>query len=187
MSVNLRTLVLTSNFMPMSLFPLYTIPAEEAIHRYINGNANVVEWYDRIIKTPSRNDLRWPSVIANNNEFSFKTNVRISKESLYYRDHCKCAYCGKELTISTLTKDHLIPTSKGGKHIWENVVACCKDCNSSKSDDTSKKWKPRIKPFKPTFYQMLDIRSKYPIMIDDESWRPFLPNWAGNVNVKGRD
>ena len=187
MTVILRTLVLNQQYLPLSVFPLYTISAEEAIHRYLNNNCTVVEWYDRVIKTPSRTDLKWPSVIANRNSYSFKKNIRISKESLYFRDHCRCNFCGKALTVSTLTKDHLIPVSKGGKHTWENIVASCFDCNADKGDSLSPHWKPKSKPWAPTFHQMLDIRSKYPIVVDDESWKLFLPNWSGEIKVKGRD
>lgn len=187
MTVNLKTLVLNREYLPLSVFPLYTISAEEAIHRYLNGNCDVVEWYDRIIKTPSRTDLRWPSVIANKNGHSFKKSVRISKESLFYLYHCKCAYCGAELSIKTLTKDHIVPISKGGKHTFDNLAACCTFCNAKKSDSTSSHWKPRIKPWVPTFHQLLDIRSKYPIVVEHENWIPFLPNWAAEIKVKGRD
>ena len=41
-----------------------------------------------------------------------------------------CAYCGE--TSNTI--DHIIPKSKGGADVSENVVDCCKSCNSSKSN-----------------------------------------------------
>jgi predicted phage replisome organizer len=41
-----------------------------------------------------------------------------------------CAYCGR--TADTI--DHIIPKSKGGKDVSENVVSACKSCNSSKSN-----------------------------------------------------
>jgi hypothetical protein len=42
----------------------------------------------------------------------------------------KCAYCGK--SGIQLTKDHVIPISKGGTDDIENIVPCCRQCNSSK-------------------------------------------------------
>jgi 5-methylcytosine-specific restriction endonuclease McrA len=43
-------------------------------------------------------------------------------------DYC-CHYCG---TQTTLTMDHVIPLSKGGKHIKENIVPACLPCNLKK-------------------------------------------------------
>lgn len=48
------------------------------------------------------------------------------------RFHWKCAYCGKKLTKKTLTKDHVIPISKGGSDWLRNVVPCCRPCNERK-------------------------------------------------------
>lgn len=48
-----------------------------------------------------------------------------------------CAYCGKE---ASLTLDHVIPLSKGGKHSKDNVVPACAHCNSSKGNKTLEEW-----------------------------------------------
>lgn len=45
----------------------------------------------------------------------------------------KCVYCHKKLTFKTLTKDHVIPLSKGGTDDIENVVPSCLRCNQTKS------------------------------------------------------
>lgn len=184
----MRTLVLNNQFLPMSIFPLYTVPAEDAIVRYLNGKCEVIHWYDRKIQTPSRDDLYWPSVIVYWNARSFKKEVRLKKESLFYRDHCKCVYCGTTLTIhgdsgNGLTYDHLHPQSKGGETTWNNVVAACRDCNEAKDNKTSG-WVPSHEPYTPSFYDLLEIRKKYPLVVDHEAWIEFLPNWTGDVIVK---
>lgn len=186
-TAKLRTLVLNNQFLPMSIFPLYTIPAEDAVARYLNEKCEVVCWYDKKIQTPSRDDLYWPSVIVNFNANSFKKEVKLKKESLFYRDHCSCVYCGKSLTVQTLTYDHYIPRSKGGHHGWDNVVASCKDCNSKKDNNiNSKEWKLKKQPWEPTFFELLDIRKKYPLVVEHEDWIQFLPHWAGDIVVKNR-
>lgn len=40
-----------------------------------------------------------------------------------------CAYCGKS---KKLTKDHIIPLSKGGTDYIENIQPLCRNCNSKK-------------------------------------------------------
>lgn len=181
-----RTLVLNNQYLPLSLFPLYTIPAEDAIARYLNERCHVVAWYDHVIQTPSRSDLQWPSVIVNYNGNSFRKEVRLKKESLFYRDQCQCVYCGEPLTVKSLTYDHLHPRSKGGAHSWDNVVAACLSCNSEKDDSTGPSWKPKRKPWTPNFYEMIDIRKKYPLVVDDEQWVQFLPNWVGEIIVRNK-
>ncbi len=47
----------------------------------------------------------------------------------------KCAYCGCEFDENNLlTKDHIIPISKDGNNVKENMVPACKRCNSKKKD-----------------------------------------------------
>lgn len=183
MSVNLKTLVLNNNFMPVSVFPkLYTIPAEEALVRSLNGNCTVLYAYDRPVLTASRTDLYWPSVILNHNTKSFRKEVRLRKSTLYYRDHMQCVYCGNDVTMSEVTYDHVIPRKKGGKHCWENVVLSCTDCNSRKGhSDPVGRWQPKRKPYEPSFFELLEVRKREPVVIHDENWKQFLPDFTSYV------
>lgn len=49
----------------------------------------------------------------------------------------RCVYCDEELTIHTLTRDHIIPrcwlTEREGGARKDNLVPACQACNSSKS------------------------------------------------------
>jgi hypothetical protein len=44
-----------------------------------------------------------------------------------------CAYCNMRLTPRTLTRDHVVPRSKGGG-TGENLVPACGPCNRAKAD-----------------------------------------------------
>lgn len=57
------------------------------------------------------------------------TNTR-----LFRRDGHVCLYCGVELPDRLLTRDHVVPLSKGGADVWENVVTACRACNQRKDD-----------------------------------------------------
>jgi hypothetical protein len=73
------------------------------------------------------------SIVAIRGKFkmSNKTPV-LTNQNLFRRDLCTCSYCGKHFHENSLTRDHIIPVSKGGQDIWGNVVAACKKCNSKK-------------------------------------------------------
>ena len=50
------------------------------------------------------------------------------RQRVLKRDGYICAYCGQDAT----EVDHIIPRAKGGGHDLDNLVACCKPCNSRK-------------------------------------------------------
>jgi len=52
-----------------------------------------------------------------------------------------CAYCGAEAT----GLDHIVPVSKGGENVAENLVPACTWCNSSKGVRTAREFAPRAK------------------------------------------
>jgi hypothetical protein len=172
--------------MPESVFPLSCVNATKAIHGYFLGKYNIVSCYDRPILTPSRTDLYWPSVVAirRGNGKKFMDKVKLTDDTLYYREGGMCFWCDMPLTTkehqpNSVTRDHVVPISKGGATKWENIVASCADCNAIKKDSLPVgRWKPKKKIFEPTFYQMLDIRSRHPMIIDDESWVQFLPHFT---------
>ena len=58
---------------------------------------------------------------------------------LYFRG--KCSYCGRKQSKGVKrTRDHVVPVSKGGKTVRENIVPSCERCNSSKSDSDMEEW-----------------------------------------------
>ena len=52
------------------------------------------------------------------------------REVILRRDQYTCQYCGQDAH----TVDHVIPISKGGNDLPDNLVAACARCNYSKSD-----------------------------------------------------
>jgi 5-methylcytosine-specific restriction endonuclease McrA len=56
----------------------------------------------------------------------------LSRKNILLRDRNTCQYCGKILATGELTLDHVIPRSRGGASSWENLVACCHNCNRRK-------------------------------------------------------
>lgn len=58
----------------------------------------------------------------------------LTNQALFGRDRNLCLYCGKDYRDGELTRDHVIPVSRGGVDEWENVVAACRRCNHFKGN-----------------------------------------------------
>jgi hypothetical protein len=59
-----------------------------------------------------------------------------TRKNIFRRDRHICQYCSCKLEGPNATVDHVLPRSRGGKHKWDNVVACCLSCNRKKGDRT---------------------------------------------------
>lgn len=63
-----------------------------------------------------------------------RRSIRRSKSKrILERDFYRCRYCGSHID---LTIDHVIPIIQGGDSSDNNLVACCRRCNSRKSGRT---------------------------------------------------
>lgn len=60
----------------------------------------------------------------------------LTNRALFRRDQHICAFCGGEFGHDHLTRDHVMPVSRGGKDVWTNVVAACGSCNKFKDNRT---------------------------------------------------
>ncbi len=58
----------------------------------------------------------------------------LTNTSLFRRDQHLCLYCGKPNEDRHLTRDHVVPISKGGEDTWMNVVSACRRCNQFKGN-----------------------------------------------------
>jgi len=60
----------------------------------------------------------------------FRARAALSRRAVFVRDGHRCQYCG----ANAENIDHIVPRSRGGEHVWENVVAACRPCNTRKED-----------------------------------------------------
>lgn len=60
----------------------------------------------------------------------------LDSRALFRRDGHLCLYCGGAFAPGELTRDHVIPSSRGGADCWENCVTACRRCNQHKADRT---------------------------------------------------
>jgi 5-methylcytosine-specific restriction endonuclease McrA len=141
-----RTLLLSSHYEPMM-----TISWRKAIVLMTLGKVEILEEYDREVRSTSI-VVRLPAVVRLINRFRrLKHRVRYSKHNLFARDRWTCQYCGRRKPIQHLTQDHVIPKAQGGKTGWDNVVTSCITCNAKKAGRTPEQARMalRARPYRP--------------------------------------
>jgi 5-methylcytosine-specific restriction endonuclease McrA len=153
------TLLLNADGLPVGLMPLSTITWQDSIRYLVLDKADVLLWHDNWIVHSATWETAIPSVMMLREYMKPKHSVRFSRGNIYLRDNGQCQYCGISIERKESTLDHVIPVSKGGKSTWDNCTTACAPCNASKSDK-QKGWKPKIKPYKPEFYELVNKRKK---------------------------
>jgi len=99
--------------------------------------------------------------------------VRFSRFNIYARDQNRCQYCGRQFPRTDLNLDHVVPRSKGGTSVWENVVCSCHRCNRLKGGRTPTEAgmrlirSPRRPQWTPFMTETFSLR-RY------KEWMPFL-------------
>ena len=99
--------------------------------------------------------------------------VRFSRFNIFARDQNLCQYCGRQFPRSELNLDHVVPRSKGGKSVWENVVCSCLRCNRLKGGNTPAEAGMRLvrQPFRP---QWTPFMTETFSLRRYKEWLPFL-------------
>ena len=60
----------------------------------------------------------------------------LTNKNLFARDRHICAFCGRHYPEHKLSREHIIPSSRGGPNNWKNCISACKACNHAKADMT---------------------------------------------------
>jgi len=89
-------------------------------------------------KTGERSVIEISSIIAVKrsamHKYVQRTIPPLTNRELFVRDANICMYCGHQYSDYELTRDHVIPLSRGGMDRWSNVVTACKNCNTRKGN-----------------------------------------------------
>jgi len=86
----------------------------------------------------------------------------LNNKTLFRRDANVCMYCGIHFMTRDLTRDHITPISRGGKDVWQNVVAACKRCNNHKGGRTPDQAGQQLLavPFVPTYAEYIYLKGR---------------------------
>ena len=100
-----------------------------------------------------------------------KRHIRFSRINIFLRDQNICQYCGRKLPRKELNIDHVVPRSRGGTSIWENVVCSCLECNRKKGGKTPEEANMRLirKPTRPRWTPGLSFKA------DGQQYHEWLP------------
>jgi 5-methylcytosine-specific restriction endonuclease McrA len=168
-SYHLRTvqqvLVLNASYEPLNVCSV-----RRAHVLVFKGKAEVLEDLPRPLRSAS-DTFRWPHVIRLVTYVRVPRAVKrkISRRALFARDGWRCQYCGSS---GKLTLDHVVPRSRGGDSVWENVVTSCAPCNLKKGNRLLEEVEMRLfalpKPPSPALFVTL-AAPKVP-----DRWQPYL-------------
>lgn len=122
------SLVLNATYEPLSV-----VPVRRAACLVLDDKAEVVE-HDGTVLRSEKLALASPLVIRLRYmvKVPYHRKTALSRRAVFARDEHRCQYCGGAAD----SIDHVMPRSRGGLHVWENVAAACRRCNLDKRDRT---------------------------------------------------
>src|SRR5881396_877170 len=125
-----QVLVLNASYEPLNVTTV-----RRAHVLVFKGKAEVIEKLGQQLHSAT-DTYPWPHVIRLVAYVRVPRAVqrKISRRALFARDGWRCVYCGS--ASGRLTLDHIVPRSKGGDSVWENVVTSCAPCNLHKGNRT---------------------------------------------------
>lgn len=169
----MNTLLLNADGAPKSILPrISTLPWQDSVWSVLTGETSVVAEYETWEVHSPRLTIKVPSVVMMTSYIKPRYFAPFSKENLKLRDGYRCQYCHDDFPSNLLTLDHVHPKSLGGLITWENIVAACGPCNNRRGANT--RIQPNKKPWKPTYWELVEKRKQYPIWVPHESWVDYI-------------
>lgn len=166
--LNANVLLLNASYEPMAIVGL-----RRAVGLLYLEKAETIETNGVVLRSPST-EFPAPSVVRLVQYISpARRRIKFNRKNVLRRDGFRCQYCGRQR--SDLTIDHVIPIAVGGKHAWENVVACCQRCNNLKADRTPEKARMKLlsRPKEPAFLPYLQ-KIYAADLAGNAEWRKYL-------------
>ena len=171
-------LVLNADYRPVSVHPLKALHWHDSLRDVMAGRVDVIEVHPVSVRTAGGLRIALPAVVALRRYQSLDRSVSFTRLGVYLRDRFQCAYCGERKGMRDLTFDHVVPSSKGGKTTWLNIITACTVCNLAKGDKSPEQARMplRFKPYVPTRAKLNDIARDFPPPMSrlHRAWLPWL-------------
>lgn len=93
---------------------------------------------------------------------AWKQTPTLSNPKLFARDRHVCAYCGGRFHFDELTREHIVPTSRGGLDTWMNCITACKACNGRKGNRLPEEARMSLLylPYVPSLHEDMILRGR---------------------------
>ena len=172
--------------------PAEWISAERAITLQVSGKViweigdTKIRFHGGYNKSAKQSVVETSTVIAIKGSAGpykrYGTTTIFSNKQLFARDNWRCCYCGDKFATSELTREHVIPRSKGGKDVWENVATCCLPCNSRKGDRYlhQTQMKLQYQPYAPSYFENFILKGRN--LFKDQA--EYLENFVSSETAK---
>lgn len=124
-----RALVLNATYEPLSI-----VSARRAVCLLLDEKAEMIEADERAVIRSETLTIQIPAVVR----LRYMVNAprrrvaAVSRRAVFARDDYRCQYCGSRAD----SIDHVVPRSRGGRDVWDNLAAACRPCNMRKRDRT---------------------------------------------------
>lgn len=150
--------------------PLSVVPVRRAIVLVLRDRADVVAsngkvWHSEHVSFPAPSVIRLRHYVR----VPYARRVPLNRRAVFLRDDHRCQYC----LHPAENIDHVVPKSQGGLHTWENVVACCRRCNTRKGGRTPDEAGLRLRrqPIAPRHNSWVLVATG---ALPDPTWEPYL-------------
>lgn len=146
-----------------SFEPLTIVPLRRAVRLVLDGKAEIVERDGDLSFRSERDAVPCPAVIRLVRYVHVPRRFRrqVTNTFLFARDDYTCQYCGRHRSQlrgrQFLTRDHVLPVSRGGANDWENVVTSCSPCNNRKGSRLPREagLELRTRPTEPNYVHLV--------------------------------
>jgi 5-methylcytosine-specific restriction endonuclease McrA len=98
---------------------------------------------------------------------AWRQTPALTNPKLFARDRCMCAYCGGTFDFEDLTREHIVPTSRGGDDFWMNCITACRGCNGKKGNRMPEEARMSLLylPYVPSLHEDMILRGRR-ILVD---------------------
>ena len=93
---------------------------------------------------------------------AWRQTPALSNPKLFARDRGICSYCGHRFHFEDLTREHIVPTSRGGHDTWMNCISACRPCNGHKGNRLPEELRMSLMylPYVPSLHEDMILRGR---------------------------